>query len=175
MKGKGMKEPQEGTRRLGIMSYQRRVMEVILPLAQIVMWLQEGDGISILKVLPRERDRHVLCNQREIGESNHHLFLLLFLPHHNDLPMRVDQEVEVVKISMRHGRGCTSSKSSKRGERISLSLPTFGATDKVLAFIQQFDVAFGDEHFSESSKLQNVSMHFQKLARQWWASLRALG
>ena len=52
---------------------------------------------------------------------------------------------------------------------------TFGATDKVLAFIQQFDAAFGDEHFSESSKLQNVSMHFQKSARQWWASLRALG
>ena len=30
---------------------------------------------------------------------------------------------------------------------------TFGATDKVLAFIQKFDAAFGDEHFSETSKL----------------------
>ncbi|MCO5569220.1 hypothetical protein L7F22_022931 [Adiantum nelumboides] len=52
---------------------------------------------------------------------------------------------------------------------------TFGATDKVLAFIQQFDAAFGDEGFTESSKLCHVAMHFQKSARQWWASLRANG
>ncbi|MCO5612471.1 hypothetical protein L7F22_066738 [Adiantum nelumboides] len=52
---------------------------------------------------------------------------------------------------------------------------TFGTTDKVLAFIQQFDAAFGDEGFTESSKLRHVAMHFQKSARQWWASLRANG
>ncbi|MCO5608424.1 hypothetical protein L7F22_062634 [Adiantum nelumboides] len=52
---------------------------------------------------------------------------------------------------------------------------TFGGTDKVLAFIQQFDAAFGDEGFTESSKLRHVAMHFQKSARQWWASLRANG
>ncbi|MCO5594902.1 hypothetical protein L7F22_048937 [Adiantum nelumboides] len=52
---------------------------------------------------------------------------------------------------------------------------TFGATDKVLDFIQQFDAAFGGEGFMESSKLRHVAMHFQKLARQWWASLRANG
>ncbi|MCO5605224.1 hypothetical protein L7F22_059404 [Adiantum nelumboides] len=52
---------------------------------------------------------------------------------------------------------------------------TFGATDKVLAFIQQFDATFGDEGFTESSKLRHVAMHFQKSARQWWASLRANG
>ncbi|MCO5590509.1 hypothetical protein L7F22_044479 [Adiantum nelumboides] len=52
---------------------------------------------------------------------------------------------------------------------------TFGATDKVLAFIQQFDAAFGDEGFTESSKLRHVAMHFQKSARQWWASLWANG
>ncbi|MCO5596791.1 hypothetical protein L7F22_050861 [Adiantum nelumboides] len=52
---------------------------------------------------------------------------------------------------------------------------TFGATDKVLACIQQFDAAFGDEGFMESSKLHHVAMHFQKSARQWWASLRANG
>ncbi|MCO5565071.1 hypothetical protein L7F22_018742 [Adiantum nelumboides] len=45
--------------------------------------------------------------------------------------------------------------------------------DKVLAFIQQFDATFGDEGFTESSKLHHVAMHFQKSARQWWASLRA--
>ncbi|MCO5605865.1 hypothetical protein L7F22_060049 [Adiantum nelumboides] len=52
---------------------------------------------------------------------------------------------------------------------------TFGATDKVLAFIKQFDAAFRDEGFTESSKLRHVAMHFQKSARQWWASLRANG
>ncbi|MCO5586672.1 hypothetical protein L7F22_040614 [Adiantum nelumboides] len=52
---------------------------------------------------------------------------------------------------------------------------TFGATDKVLAFIQQFDAAFGDEGFTESSKLRHVAMHFQMFSRQWWASLRANG
>ena len=50
---------------------------------------------------------------------------------------------------------------------------TFGARDKVLGFIQQFDAAFGDEAFIESLKIRHVSMHFQKSARQWWASLRA--
>ena len=49
---------------------------------------------------------------------------------------------------------------------------TFGALDKVLAFIQQFDAAFGDENFSESSKLRNVSMHFTKATCQWWSGLR---
>ncbi|MCO5552487.1 hypothetical protein L7F22_005999 [Adiantum nelumboides] len=47
--------------------------------------------------------------------------------------------------------------------------------DKVLAFIQQFDAAFGDEGFTESSKLRHVAMHFQKSAKQWWASLQANG
>ncbi|MCO5581830.1 hypothetical protein L7F22_035719 [Adiantum nelumboides] len=52
---------------------------------------------------------------------------------------------------------------------------TFGATDKALAFIQQFDAAFGDDGFTKSSKLRYVAMHFQKSAKQWWASLRANG
>ncbi|MCO5586402.1 hypothetical protein L7F22_040342 [Adiantum nelumboides] len=52
---------------------------------------------------------------------------------------------------------------------------TFGATDKVLAFIQQFDATFGDEGFTKSSKLRHVAMHFQKSAKAWWASLRANG
>ena len=51
---------------------------------------------------------------------------------------------------------------------------TYGATDKVLSFIQQYDAAFGDEDFSESSKLRNVSMHL-KSACQWRASLHAQG
>ena len=51
----------------------------------------------------------------------------------------------------------------------------YGQTDKVLAFVQQFDAAFGGEHFTERSKLRHVAMHFQKSARQWWASLRTQG
>ncbi|MCO5574649.1 hypothetical protein L7F22_028438 [Adiantum nelumboides] len=46
-------------------------------------------------------------------------------------------------------------KFKERGKSISFLTydGTFGATDKVLAFIQQFDAAFGDEGFTESSKL----------------------
>ncbi|MCO5557823.1 hypothetical protein L7F22_011395 [Adiantum nelumboides] len=50
---------------------------------------------------------------------------------------------------------------------------SYGATDKVLSFIQQFDAAFGGEDFTESSKLRHVAMHFTKATRQWWASLKA--
>ena len=52
---------------------------------------------------------------------------------------------------------------------------TYGHTDKVLGFIQQFDSAFGGEHFTESSKLCHVAMYFQKSACHWWASLRTKG
>ncbi|MCO5599119.1 hypothetical protein L7F22_053219 [Adiantum nelumboides] len=52
---------------------------------------------------------------------------------------------------------------------------TFGASDKMLVFIQQFDAAFGDEGFTESSKLRHIAMHFQKSAKQWWTSLQANG
>ena len=98
---------------------------MILPLTPIAMWLQEGDGTSVLKVLPRGRDRHALPNQKGKGESNHHLLLLLLLlPPHHLLSMGVNQEEEVVEEAMRHGKGHISSKSSKRGERTSLSLPT---------------------------------------------------
>ena len=52
---------------------------------------------------------------------------------------------------------------------------TYGHTDKVLGFIQQFDSAFGGEHFIERSKLRHIAMYFQKSARHWWASLRTKG
>ena len=52
---------------------------------------------------------------------------------------------------------------------------SYGQTDKVLAFVQQFDAAFDGEHFTERSKLRHVAMHFQKSARQWWASLKTRG
>ncbi|RXY73064.1 hypothetical protein DD581_33755, partial [Klebsiella pneumoniae] len=51
----------------------------------------------------------------------------------------------------------------------------FGATDKVLAYIQQFDAAFGDEGFTKSSKIHHVAVNFQRSARQWWSNLRANG
>ncbi|MCO5582158.1 hypothetical protein L7F22_036048 [Adiantum nelumboides] len=76
-----------------------------------------------------------------------------------------------------HAAWRRSNKLKEGGKSISFLTydGTFGATDKVLAFIQQFDAAFGDEGFTESSKLRHVAMHFQKSARQWWASLRANG
>ena len=49
---------------------------------------------------------------------------------------------------------------------------TYAAIDKVLAFIQQFDAAFGGKEFDEGSKLCHVAIYFQKSARKWWASLR---
>ena len=52
---------------------------------------------------------------------------------------------------------------------------SYGQADKVLAFVHQFDAAFGGEHFTERSKLRHVAMHFQKSARQWWASLKTQG
>ena len=36
---------------------------------------------------------------------------------------------------------------------------SYGQTDKLLNFIQQFDAAFGGEDFTESSKLRHVSMY----------------
>ncbi|MCO5575003.1 hypothetical protein L7F22_028800 [Adiantum nelumboides] len=75
------------------------------------------------------------------------------------------------KRSRRNSSGGSSS-SSQSGRS---SHGRFPKKDKVLAFIQQFDAAFGDEGFTESSKLRHVSMHFQKSAKQWWASLWANG
>ena len=44
---------------------------------------------------------------------------------------------------------------------------SYGATNKVLSFIQKFNAAFDGEEFTESSKLRHVAMHFTKAARQW--------
>ena len=63
MKSKGKKNLQEDKRILCDESYQRRGMEVILPLPLIVMWIQEGGGTSNHKVLPRERGHHTLLIQ----------------------------------------------------------------------------------------------------------------
>ena len=42
---------------------------------------------------------------------------------------------------------------------------SYGQTNKVLAFVQQFNLAFGGEHFIERSKVRHVAMHFQKCAQ----------
>ncbi|MCO5600765.1 hypothetical protein L7F22_054880 [Adiantum nelumboides] len=81
------------------------------------------------------------------------------LPPHHPLPLRM----KVTGILLKKNKG-EDTEGHMLLER-----------DKVLAFIQQFDAAFGDEGFTESSKLRHVAMHFQKSARQWWASLRANG
>ena len=52
---------------------------------------------------------------------------------------------------------------------------TYGETDKVLTFIQQFDAAFGGEDFDEGSKLRHVSMYLLKSGKKWWSSLKMIG
>lgn len=52
---------------------------------------------------------------------------------------------------------------------------TYGQTDRVLSFIQQFDSAFGGEDSPESSKLCHVAMYLQKSTCKWWASLKVVG
>ena len=52
---------------------------------------------------------------------------------------------------------------------------TYGETDKVLAFIQQFDAAFGGETFDEASKLRHVAMYVTKSGRKWWSKLQMEG
>ena len=52
---------------------------------------------------------------------------------------------------------------------------TYGDTDRILAFIQQFDAAFGGETFQEASKLRHIAMYLTKSGRQWWASLKTRG
>ncbi|MCO5576988.1 hypothetical protein L7F22_030809 [Adiantum nelumboides] len=81
------------------------------------------------------------------------------LPPHHPLPVRM----KIAGILLKRDKGEDTKGHMLLGR------------DKVLAFIQQFDAAFGDEGFTESSKLRHVAMHFQKSARQWWASLRANG
>ncbi|MCO5581724.1 hypothetical protein L7F22_035613 [Adiantum nelumboides] len=80
----------------------------------------------------------------------------------------------------RHESKREEKNSKKKERKRSPSSPSSSPSssldeDKVLAFIQQFDAMFGDEGFMEFSKLRHVAMHFQKSARQWWASLRANG
>ncbi|MCO5561700.1 hypothetical protein L7F22_015323 [Adiantum nelumboides] len=42
-------------------------------------------------------------------------------------------------------------------------------TNKALAFIRQFEVAFAESHFSERSKLRHVSMYLKDTASDWFS------
>ncbi|MCO5606086.1 hypothetical protein L7F22_060273 [Adiantum nelumboides] len=133
--------------------------------------------IALLIENPRRKRRTPRRKRRERGHPLLHLRHLLPLRMKVVILPQGNHQGEDIEDHMLLGEGQTSLKSSKREERASLSLPMMVplATDKVLPFIQQFDAAFGDEGFTESSKLRHVAMHFQKSARQWWASLRANG
>lgn len=78
----------------------------------------------------RKRPSHTSTPRRKRRRTHHLLLLLLALCHHH-LPMmrvamfhQIHQRKEGTKEAMRHGRGHTSLKSSRREGRISLSLPT---------------------------------------------------
>lgn len=83
----------------------------------------------------------------------------------------------------RRGQTCTSGLEEistppkvqgRRGHTTFLSFNgTYGNTDKVLNFIQQFDAAFGGDNLPKKSKLKHVAMYFQKSTRQWGATRRA--
>ncbi|MCO5573163.1 hypothetical protein L7F22_026929 [Adiantum nelumboides] len=105
---------------------------------------------------PHGNPRMKRRNQRRKGRERGHPLLHL----HHRLLLRM----KVVDIPQRNHQGEDIEDHMLLGE------------DKVLAFIQRFDaVAIGDEGFTESSKLRQVAMHFQKSAKQWWASLWANG
>ncbi|MCO5557318.1 hypothetical protein L7F22_010879 [Adiantum nelumboides] len=115
--------------------------------------LPSGRGLLIVLtvVSPKEKRRTPKRRRRERGHP--------LLPPHHPLPLRM----KVADILLKKDKGEDTEGHMLLGK------------DKALAFIQQFDAAFGDEGFMESSKLGHVAMHFQKSARQWWASLRANG
>ncbi|MCO5560782.1 hypothetical protein L7F22_014402 [Adiantum nelumboides] len=98
----------------------------------------------------RKRSPHVVSlkekrrtQKRRRRERGHPL-----LPPHHPLPLRM----KVVGILLKKDKGEDTKGHMLLGR------------DKVLVFIQQFDAAFGDEGFTESSKLRHVAMHFQSQA-----------
>ena len=113
-------------------------------------------------------------NARE-GNQLHPIHLL-------HLIRQMYQEVERIELHVVHtDAACIQGvklKSLKKEENNVTFITydgSYGQTDKLLNFIQQFDAAFGGEDFTESSKLRHVSMYLQKFARKWWASLKTKG
>ena len=47
------------------------------------------------------------------------------------------------------------------------------AMEKVVVFIQLFDVAFMFKDYMESSKIQMVEMHLTKITCEWWMNLKS--
>ncbi|MCO5547351.1 hypothetical protein L7F22_000800 [Adiantum nelumboides] len=135
---------------------------------------------------PLEREDNSLrieCKSPEASADD--LLLVKFLPLH---PREVEKEngnaMQEYVISHHKRRRHDTYRAWKRsrklqkfkegGKSITFQMydGSYGAPDKVLSFIQQFDAAFGGEDFTKSSKLRHVAMHFTKAARQWWASLK---
>ncbi|MCO5571091.1 hypothetical protein L7F22_024823 [Adiantum nelumboides] len=112
------------------------------------------------------------------GDDDHMIELIPGSSPPNKPPYRVSQaqQEEIMRqVNELAEKGMVRPSSSPFCSPVLLVQKKDGTYHKVLAFIEQFDAAFGDEGFTESSKLRHVAMHFQKSARQWWASLRANG
>ncbi|MCO5597644.1 hypothetical protein L7F22_051725 [Adiantum nelumboides] len=112
---------------------------------------QKSSPHSLHRRESKEKRRTPRRRRRERGHP--------LLPPHHPLPLRM----KVAGILLKKNKGEDTEGHMLLGR------------GKVLAFIQQFDAAFGDEGFTESWKLRHVAMHFQKSAKQWRASLRANG
>ena len=51
----------------------------------------------------------------------------------------------------------------------------YGETNRVLAFVQQFNAAFGGEDLDEGYKLFHVAMYLVKSGKKWWSNLKMTG
>ncbi|MCO5568549.1 hypothetical protein L7F22_022248 [Adiantum nelumboides] len=160
---------------------QENSMEDVAPRrrrAQRSQLPQSRRGLHIVLTVVNQKERRRAQGRRR-RERGHPLLHI-----HHPLPLLTKVASSQEKQRSGHQRSYATWKKFSKikkfkegGKNISFLTydGTFGATDKVLAFIQQFDAAFGDDGFTESSKLRHVAMHFQKSARQWWANLRANG
>ncbi|MCO5579841.1 hypothetical protein L7F22_033703 [Adiantum nelumboides] len=151
------------------------------------MWLLEDGGHKGLQLLPREKDHRIvlpIVNTREKEESKEGKGEKKVTSSPSSSPSSSSNESSGYSCeeSQRTGhrksyvawkRSNKLKKFKEGGKNISFLTydGTFGAIDKVMAFIEQFDAAFGDEGFTETCKLRHVAMHFQKSASQWLVDL----
>ena len=134
--------------------------------------LQGEDAVAqAIALLHQVKTKEGIQGTRGGGHQHLHLLLQYHPQRHSSIQSRPKRRG--------HQRSHPAWKRSRRMEKFKeggknvtfLSYDgTYGATDHILGFIQQFDSAFGGEYFEERSKLRHVAMYFQKSARQWWAS-----
>ena len=133
---------------------------------------QENQVIAPIHTQEMEKSKEQDISQREQGlplihQVHHLLKVFKSSMHPQSPPQRFLQGTN--KNGLDTWRWAKKLKTFKEeGKNISfLSYDgIYGQTNKVLAFVQQFDAAFDDKHFTQHSKLCHIAMHFHKSARQ---------